>query len=109
PSTCGWQIGYWGDYVYSGVPVGNAFFLPDSAANYSDYVDPIMSALVDATLRDDSVSAFHSYETYAAQQLPGAINMPNPYKVYAISTNLGGVTPISSQGRILPENWYFTK
>jgi peptide/nickel transport system substrate-binding protein len=109
PSTCGWQIGYWGDYVYSGVPVGSAFFLPDSVANYSDYVDPTMSALVDATLRDDSAGAFHSYETYAAQQLPGAINMPNSYKVYAISTDLGGVTPISSQGRILPENWYFTK
>jgi peptide/nickel transport system substrate-binding protein len=109
PSACGWQVGYFGYYTYGAVPAGNLFFLPDSAANYSSYNDPKMNQLVNATLHDSSTSTFAAYESYAAQQLPGAINLPDPYKVYAISTNMGGVTPINPQGRITPENWYFTK
>jgi peptide/nickel transport system substrate-binding protein len=109
PSTCNWQLGYFGYYTYGTVPAGNLFFLPDSAANYSSYRDPKMTQLVNATLHDDSSSTFAAYETYAAQQLPGALNMPDPYKVYAISTNLAGATPINPLGRITPEQWYFTK
>jgi peptide/nickel transport system substrate-binding protein len=108
-STCGWQIAYLGYLSYGAVPAGNLFFLPDSAANYGSFNDPAMSQLVDATLHDDSLTTFARYETYATQQLPAAINMPDPYKVYAISTSLDGVTPLNPNGQILPENWYFTR
>jgi peptide/nickel transport system substrate-binding protein len=109
PSTCGWQIVDWGYYTYGAVPTGNIFFLPDSAANYGSYRDDAMTQKVNATLHDPSPSTFAAYETYATQQLPGAINMPDPYKVYAVSSNLHGVAPLNPSARITPETWYFTK
>jgi hypothetical protein len=68
-----------------------------------------MTQKVNATLHDASQSTFAAYETYAAQQLPGAINVPDPYKVYAVSSNLHGVAPMNPSARITPETWYFTK
>ena len=91
------------------MPTGNLFFLPDSAANYGSYRDQQMPQLINATLHDAAPSTFSAYETYAAQQLPGAINVPNPYKVYAVSANLQGVAPLNPSARITPETWYFTK
>jgi peptide/nickel transport system substrate-binding protein len=108
-STCDWQIADWGYYTYSAVPAGNLFFLNGSAANYGSYRDQQMSQLVNATLRDAAQRTFNSYESYAAQQLPGAINVPDPYKVYAVSSNLQGVAPLNPTARFTPENWYFTK
>ncbi|HEV3361762.1 MAG TPA: ABC transporter substrate-binding protein [Pseudonocardiaceae bacterium] len=108
-STCGWQLADWGYYTYGAVPAGNLFFLPDSAANYGSYRDQLMPQLINATLHDAAQSTFSAYETYAAQQLPGAINVPNPYKVYAVSANLQGVAPLNPSARITPETWYFTK
>ena len=108
-STCDWQIADWGYYTYTAVPAGNLFFINGSAANYGSYRDPQMSGLVNATLHSAAQSTFDSYETYAAQQLPAAINMPNPYKVFAVSSNLHGVAPLNPTARITPETWYFTK
>ena len=108
-STCDWQIADWGYYTYTAVPAGNLFFINGSAANYGSYRDPQMSDLVNATLHSAAQSTFDSYETYAAQQLPAAINMPNPYKVFAVSSNLHGVAPLNPTARITPETWYFTK
>ncbi|HJP75086.1 MAG TPA: ABC transporter substrate-binding protein [Pseudonocardiaceae bacterium] len=109
PSTCGWQIDDWGYYLYPAVPTGNIFFEPDSAANYGSYRDPQMTQLINATLHDSSPNTFSAYESYAAQQLPGAINVPDPYKIYAVSSNLRGVAPLNPTSRITPETWYFTK
>jgi peptide/nickel transport system substrate-binding protein len=109
PSSCGWQIDDWGYYLYPAVPTGNLFFEPDSAANYGSYRDPQMTQLVNATLHDSSPSTFSAYESYASQQLPGAINVPDPYKIYAVSSNLQGVAPLNPTSRITPETWYFTK
>ncbi|HEX4225305.1 MAG TPA: hypothetical protein VHZ97_23280, partial [Pseudonocardiaceae bacterium] len=108
-ATCGWQIGDWGYYTYNAVPAGNLFFLPNSEANYGSYRDPKMNQLVNATLHDSAPSTFSAYESYAAEQLPATINVPDPYKVYAVSSNLHGVTPLSPNTRITPESWYFTK
>ncbi len=108
-STCAWQLGLFGYETYFAVPTGDGLFLPGSAINYSGVNDPKLTGLVTKTLHDSSMTAFHAYEDYAAQQLPGALNTPDSYFVYAYSRNMGGVAPFNPLGVITPENWYFTK
>jgi peptide/nickel transport system substrate-binding protein len=108
-STCNWQLGQFGYQTYGGVPTGDGLFLPGSAANYSGVNDPKLTDLTNKTLHDSSIATFHNYVDYAAQQLPGALNTPDSYFVYAYSRNMGGVAPFNPLGEITPENWYFTK
>jgi peptide/nickel transport system substrate-binding protein len=108
PSTCGWQVAYFGYETFDAVPTGDGFFLPNSQINASGVNDPKMTGLVNSTLHDASNSTFLNYENYAAQQLPGAFNMPDGYKVYAVSSDMGGVS-INVIGGFTPEDWYFTK
>ena len=49
------------------------------------------------------------WSLYAARTLPGAVNTPDSYFVYAYSSNMGGVAPFNPLGALTPENWYFTK
>jgi peptide/nickel transport system substrate-binding protein len=109
PSTCGWQMALFGYETYAAVPTGDAFFLPGSAINYGSVDDPKLTALTQQTLHDSSMTTFHNYVDYVAQQLPGALNTPDSYFVYAYSRNMGGVAPFNPLGTITPENWYFTK
>jgi peptide/nickel transport system substrate-binding protein len=108
PNTCNWQMGYLGYNTFNSVPTGDIFFLPGASQNFSGVNDSQINTLVQNSLTSSQNSAFLQYETYAANQLPGAINFPDPYKVFAVSSNMGGVSinPIQS---LSPEDWYFTK
>ena len=108
-STCGWQMALFGYETYGAVPTGDPFFLPGSAINYGSVNDPHLTDLTNKTLHDGSMTTFHQYVDYVAQQLPGALNTPDSYFVYAYSRNMGGVAPFNPLGVITPENWYFTK
>jgi peptide/nickel transport system substrate-binding protein len=108
-STCGWELGLFGYQTYFAVPTGDQLFLPGSAVNYASVNDPTLTDLVNKTLHDSSMTAFHDYVDYAARTLPGALNTPDSYFVYAYSHNMGGVAPFNPLGAINPENWYFTK
>jgi peptide/nickel transport system substrate-binding protein len=108
PSTCGWQLGYLSGLTFDAAPTGDGFFLPGSAVNIGGFNDPKMNQLVNATLHDNSISTFLTYESYAAQQLPAAFNMPDGYVVYAVSSRMGGVS-INPFQILTPEDWYFTK
>ncbi|HEX4724726.1 MAG TPA: ABC transporter substrate-binding protein [Pseudonocardiaceae bacterium] len=109
PTTCNWELALFGYETYGAVPTGDGLFLPGSAINYSSVNDPKLTELVGKTLHDSSMTTFHSYVDYAAQQLPGALNTPDSYFVFAYSRNMGGVAPFNPLGGITPENWYFTK
>ncbi|HJP74019.1 MAG TPA: ABC transporter substrate-binding protein [Pseudonocardiaceae bacterium] len=108
PATCGWQMGFLGYNTFNSVPTGDQFFIPGASQNVNGVNDSQLTTLVQNSLTSTGNDAFLSYETYAAKNLPGSFNLPDPYKVFAVSKNMGGVTinPIQS---ITPEDWYFTK
>lgn len=108
-STCGWQIALWGSEVYTSDPSGDFLFLPGAASNYQSYNDPKMTELINKSLTSSDIKDFYAYEDYAAQQLPGALNVPNRYGIMAVSSTLHGVTPFNPLQTITPEDWYFTK
>jgi peptide/nickel transport system substrate-binding protein len=108
-STCNWQLALFGYITYGAVPTGDQLFLPGSAINFSSVNDPALTDLVNKTLHDSSMTTFHNYVDYVARTLPGAVNTPDSYFVYAYSSNMGGVAPFNPLGALTPENWYFTK
>ena len=108
---CDWQIAYIGYNQYYAVPTAEQLLLPGAPENIMNVNDPKLSSLIDATLHSGSSSAFNDYETYAAQQLPGQINMPMRYYIEATATNIRNTTEaydVVSTGRD-PEDWYFVK
>jgi peptide/nickel transport system substrate-binding protein len=108
PTTCGWQMGYLGYETFNSVPTGDQLLVPGASQNFAGVDDPKLTDLIHNSLTSSGNSAFQAYETYAAQQLPGAANFPDSYQIYAVSKNVGGVAinPIQS---LDPEDWYFTK
>lgn len=80
---------------------GNDTFVPNP--KYSGAPKPLIAA----TTTSGSLTGYHTYATYAAQQLP-AIWIPNSYEVMAVSKKLHGVAfnPLQT---LLPEYWYYTK
>jgi hypothetical protein len=66
-----------------------------------------MDQLINQTHTNSSLSVFHDYANYAAQQLP-EIWTPNNYRVYAVNAKLQGVT-FNPLYTFLPEYWYWTK
>jgi hypothetical protein len=66
-----------------------------------------MDQLINATHTNSSLSVFHDYATYTAQQLP-YIWTPNNYRVYGVNAKLQGVT-FNPLYTFLPEYWYWTK
>lgn len=109
PSTCDWQMGLFGSEVYNTDPSGDGILLPGASGNYQSYNDPKMTELINKTLTSSDISDFYAYEDYAAEQLPGALNIPNRYSINAVSSNLRGATPFNPLQTLTPEDWYFTK
>lgn len=105
--ACNWQISNYGSNDYpSGFPDGAQTFQAGAGLNVGSYSDPEMNALIKATM-DGSLSAFASYEQYAAEQVP-VLWMPSQYlNVAEVSAKLTGAAPLSPLGNINPENWRF--
>jgi ABC-type transport system substrate-binding protein len=66
-----------------------------------------MNKLIAETNTSSSVAVYHTFATYAAEQLP-SIWLPNSAQVYAVSKNLHGVVfnPLQT---FMPDYWYLTK
>jgi peptide/nickel transport system substrate-binding protein len=110
PTTCGWQLAADGYATYpSSDPTGDSLFLPGASGNVSGVADPQLNTLVGTTLHSDQPQAFDQYADYVANQLPGAINLPDSYFVFAYKSNLKGFAPYNPVGSLTPEDWYFTK
>ncbi|HEY2696378.1 MAG TPA: ABC transporter substrate-binding protein [Pseudonocardiaceae bacterium] len=108
PNTCNWQTAYFGYETFNSVPTLDQLMLPGASQNYSSVNDPQLTGLIQKSLTSSSNSDFLKAENYAAQNLPGAINFPDSYQIYAVSKNVGGVTYGPMQF-LAPEDWYFTK
>jgi peptide/nickel transport system substrate-binding protein len=107
---CNVQVFAYGGWVFDGPgfePTGEPLFASGAGSNAGNYADPKMDNLINATHTSSSLSVFHDYATYGAQQLPFIWN-PNAYTVQGVSSKLHNVT-FSPLFTLLPEYWYFTK
>jgi peptide/nickel transport system substrate-binding protein len=107
---CAVQVFAFGGWDFNGPgfePTGEPLFATGAGSNSGNYSDPQMNQLITATHTSGSLSTFHDYATYGANQLP-FIWAPNTYAVQAVSTKLHNVT-FNALYTLLPEYWYFTK
>ena len=107
---CAVQVFAFGGWAFNGPgfePTGEPLFATGAGSNSGNYSNPQMDKLINATHTSGSMSTFHDYATYGAQQLP-FIWAPNPYGIEAVSTKLHNVT-FNALYTLLPEYWYFTK
>jgi peptide/nickel transport system substrate-binding protein len=107
---CNVQVFAYGGWGFDGPgfePTGEPLFATGADSNSGNYSDPRMDSLINATHTSGSLSLFHSYATYGAQQLP-YIWAPNPYFIQAVSNKLQAVT-FNALFTLLPEYWHFTK
>jgi peptide/nickel transport system substrate-binding protein len=107
---CTWDVLMYGGWLFNGPgfePTGEPLFQTGAGSNSGSYTNPTMDSLINQTHTDSSLTVFHNYATYLAQQLP-YIWMPNPYYVMATSSKLQNVA-FNPLYTLLPEYWYFTK
>jgi peptide/nickel transport system substrate-binding protein len=107
--SCSWQASMVGGWVYGPdyEPTGEEIFAPGAGANKGSYSNAEMDKLIAATNTSNSLSVYHAFATYAAQQLP-YIWMPNSATVMAVSKTVHNVVfnPLET---LVPEYWYLTK
>jgi peptide/nickel transport system substrate-binding protein len=107
---CNVQVFAFGGWGYNGPgfePTGEPLFATGAGSNSGNYSDKQMDNLITQTHTSPSLSTFHDYATYGAQQVPFIWN-PSPYYVEAVSNKLQGVT-FNALYTLLPEYWHFTK
>jgi peptide/nickel transport system substrate-binding protein len=108
---CTWDVLWWGGWGYNGPgfePTGEPLFQTGAGSNSGSYSDPKMDQLINATHTSSSLSVFHDYANYTAQQLP-YIWTPNNIRMRAVSSKLANAWVVNPLYTILPEYWYFTK
>lgn len=108
--SCTWDALYYGGWLFNGPgfePTGEPLFQTGAGSNSGSYSNPTMDSLINQTHTSSSLTTFHNYATYAAQQLP-YVWMPNPYYVMAVNSKLHNVA-FNALFTLLPEYWYFTK
>ena len=88
-------MAYFGYETFNSVPTLDQLLVPGASQNYGSVNDPQLTTLIQKSLTSSANSDFlKAYETYAApEQLPGAINFPDSYQIYAVSKNVGGRSP----------------
>ncbi len=110
PSNPNWDMSGYGGWVFNGpgfAPTGEPLFQTGAGSNSGSYSSPQMDSLIQAAQVTSSMTAFHNYATYAAQQLP-YLFLPESYYIQANKSNLHAVT-YNPYFTFLPEYWYFTK
>jgi peptide/nickel transport system substrate-binding protein len=109
PTNHTWQGAMYGLWIFSPdyEPTGEPLFQTNAGSNSGAYSDPVMDHLINQTETSGSISVYHTFANYAAQQLP-FIYMPLNYGIQGVSSKLHGVTfnPLQTE---LPEYYYFTK
>jgi peptide/nickel transport system substrate-binding protein len=109
PQNTSWQGAMYGLWIFSPdyLPTGESLFATGAGSNGGSYTDPTMDNLIAQTESNSSVSTYHTFDNYAAVQLP-YIYQPLTYGIDAVSSNLHGVAMNPLQ-TLLPEYYYFTK
>jgi peptide/nickel transport system substrate-binding protein len=109
PTNPSWQAAEYGLWIYSPdyEPTGEELFATGAGSNGGAYSDSTMNSLITATQTSSSIATYHTFDNYAAEQLP-YIYVPLPYGIQVVKSNLHGVdfNPLQTY---LPEYYYFTK
>jgi peptide/nickel transport system substrate-binding protein len=107
---CTAQALMYGGWLFNGpgfLPTGEPLFECGAASNSGSYCNPTMDKLIKEVEGTSSLTVFHNYATFVAQQLP-YIWMPNEYVIQAVKSTLHNVA-FSPLDTLLPEYYYFTK
>ncbi len=107
--SCTWDASTVGGWVYGPdyEPTGEEIFGTGAGANKGSYSNAEMNKLIAETNTSSSLAIYHTFATYAAEQLP-SIYLPDYPLVFAVSKSLHGVVfnPLQT---LMPEYWYLTK
>jgi peptide/nickel transport system substrate-binding protein len=111
-SKCAVQVFAYGGWAYDGPgfePTGEPLFATGAGSNSGNYTNPQMDSLITATHTNSSLSVFHQFATFTAQQLPYMwVPSPNPYEIIAVTNKVHAVR-YNALFAIFPEYWYLTK
>jgi len=105
-AACKWTFLYLGGWGFNGPgfePTGEPLLSTAAPNNSGSYSDPTMDSLINATHTSSSLSVFHNYANYTAEQVP-VLWFPWPVNTVAVSNHLHNVTqnPLSM---FTPEFW----
>jgi peptide/nickel transport system substrate-binding protein len=110
PTNHTWTMADISGWAFNGpgfLPTGEPLFETNATSNSSGYSNPEMDKIIGQVEVNSSLSLFHQYATFTAQQLP-FIWMPQSYWVQPVKSTLHGVA-YNPMYTFLPEYWYFTK
>jgi len=110
PTNPSWEMVDISGWAYDGpgyLPTGEPLFLTNAPSNAGGYSNSTMDSLISTIQDNSSMSLFHRYATFTAEQLP-FIWVPQIYFIEAVKSNLQNVT-WNPMYTFLPEYWYFTK
>jgi peptide/nickel transport system substrate-binding protein len=105
-----WVMGDVSGWAYDGpgfLPTGENLFQSGGEANDGRFSTPEEDSLIKHVQTDSSLTLFHQYATYTAEQLP-FLWMPQSYFIQPVINTLHNVT-FNPYYTFLPEYWYFTK
>jgi len=109
---CNVQVFAYGGWAYDGPgfePTGEPLFATGAGSNSGNYANPQMDKLITETHTNSSISVFHNFATFTAQQLPYMwVPSPNPYEIIAVTNKLQHVR-YNALFTLLPEYWQFNK
>ena len=88
---CNVQVFAYGGWAYDGPgfePTGEPLFACGAGSNSGNYCNSTMDNLITDTHTNSSLSVFHNFATFTAQQLPYMwVPSPNPYQIIAVQTS----------------------
>jgi peptide/nickel transport system substrate-binding protein len=109
---CNIQVFAYGGWSYDGPgfePTGEPLFATGAGSNSGNYTNPTMDKLINETHTNSSISVFHNFATFTAQQLPYIwVPSGNPYRIIAVQNKLHNVH-YNLLFMYFPEYWNFTK
>jgi len=108
-ARCKWtffSVGGWEFDSPGAEPTGEQLFQTGAAYNSGSYSSADMNSLINATHVSNSLSTFHGYANYTAEQLP-SLWLPSPVTVMAVSKHLRHASQ-NPLGTFLPEYWKCT-
>jgi peptide/nickel transport system substrate-binding protein len=110
PKNTSWSMIDISGWAYDGpgyLPTGEPLFLTGAPSNSGSYSSSTMDNYIKTIQDNSSMTLFHQYATYTAEQLP-FIWVPQAYFIQAVKSDIHGVT-FNPMYTFLPEYWYFTK
>jgi peptide/nickel transport system substrate-binding protein len=109
PTNSSWESANISGWAYDGPgfePTGEPLFETGASSNEGSYSNPQEDSLIKAVESDSSLTLFHQYATFTAEQEPFEW-MPQAYSIQPVKSDLHGVT-FNPYYTFLPEYWYFT-